>query len=60
LASIRNCWGIGQKPFTLEMVGVAEFMKMFVKMPKSGKLCFEARECSWKMSWWIPRKLLTF
>jgi hypothetical protein len=33
-----GCSGIGQKPFTLETIGVAEFMKMFVNMPKDGKL----------------------
>jgi hypothetical protein len=30
-------WGIGQKPFTIETVGVVEFMKIFVSMPEEGK-----------------------
>jgi hypothetical protein len=31
------CWGMGQKPFTLERVGVSEFMKMFVSMDRDGE-----------------------
>jgi hypothetical protein len=45
----RRCVTVGEldkKTFHPRNGRVAEFMKMFVKMPKSGKLCFEARECS--------------
>jgi hypothetical protein len=31
------CWGMGQKPFTLETVRVSKFMKMIVSMAKDGE-----------------------
>jgi hypothetical protein len=50
VARLSDVGELAKKNFAIESVGVVELMKMFVNMPKSGKLYFEARECSWKMS----------